>query len=161
MKCPFCGQDEDRVLDSRPSAEGTAVRRRRECTSCSQRFTTYEYVERTPLMVVKRDGGREPYDRNKVLTGVLLACRKRPVSRDDIDKLVNAVELGLAEESRQEVTSVELGERVLARLGGLDPVACVRFASVYRQFDTPEKFVEELRNLRDGGSGARNQPADH
>jgi transcriptional repressor NrdR len=130
------------------------VRRRRECVRCSQRFTTYEYVERTPLMVVKRDGGHEPYDRNKVLTGVLLACRKRPVGRDDIDKLVNAVEARLAEESRQEVSSAELGERVLAELSRLDPVAYVRFASVYRNYDSPERFVEELRNLKDGGSGA-------
>jgi transcriptional repressor NrdR len=148
MKCPFCGNDDDRVLDSRPSREGSAVRRRRECLKCGNRFTTYEYVEKTPLMVVKRNGSLEPFDRGKLLAGVVLACRKRPVSREDMDKLVDSIEAKLGEDYRLEVPSQELGELVLERLSGLDPVAYVRFASVYRQFDSPEHFVQELKNLK-------------
>ena len=110
MKCPFCGDDDDRVLDSRPARDGAAVRRRRECAKCSSRFTTYEYVERTPLMVVKRDGSRQPYDRGKLLAGVVLACRKRPISRDDMEKLVDSVDVKLGEDSRLEVPAQELGE---------------------------------------------------
>jgi len=155
MKCPFCGNDDDRVLDSRPARDGAAVRRRRECSKCSNRFTTYEYVERTPLMVVKRNGSREPYDREKLLAGVVLACRKRPISRDDIEKLVDSVDVKLGEDSRLEVPSQELGELVLERLSVLDPVAYVRFASVYRQFDSPEHFVEELKNLRQKSTETR------
>jgi transcriptional repressor NrdR len=143
MKCPFCGNDDDRVLDSRPAHDGAAVRRRRECSKCSKRFTTYEYVERTPLMVIKRNGSREPFDRSKLLAGVMLACRKRPISRDDMEKLVDGIETKLGEEYRLEVPSQELGEMVLERLSGLDLVAYVRFASVYRQFDTPEHFVDD------------------
>jgi transcriptional repressor NrdR len=148
MKCPFCGDDDDRVLDSRPAREGAAVRRRRECAKCNSRFTTYEYVERTPLMVIKRNGTRESYDRGKLLAGVVLACRKRPISRDDMEKLVDSVDVKLGEDSRLEVPSQELGELVLERLSALDPVAYVRFASVYRQFDSPEHFVEALKNLK-------------
>jgi len=148
MKCPFCGNDDDRVLDSWPARDGAAVRRRRECSKCNNRFTTYEYVERTPLMVIKRNGSREPYDRGKLLAGVVLACRKRPISRDDMEKLVDSVDVKLGEDSRLEVPSQELGELVLERLCALDPVAYVRFASVYRQFDSPEHFVEELKNLK-------------
>jgi transcriptional repressor NrdR len=148
MKCPFCGNDDDRVLDSRPAREGSAVRRRRECNKCGNRFTTYEYVEKTPLMVVKRNGSREPFDRGKLLAGVMLACRNRPTSREEMDKLVDSVEAKLAEDYRLEVPSQELGELVLERLSMLDPVAYVRFASVYRQFDSPEHFVEELKNLK-------------
>jgi len=148
MKCPFCGNDHDRVLDSRPARDGAAVRRRRECSKCGHRFTTYEYVEKTPLIVVKRNGTREPFDRGKLLAGVVLACRKRPISREDMDKLVDSVEARLGEDYRLEVPSQELGELVLERLSVLDPVAYVRFASVYRQFDSPEHFVEELENLK-------------
>jgi len=155
MKCPACSHDEDRVLDSRPAREGEAVRRRRECAKCGERFTTYEYVERNPLLVVKRDGRREPYDRGKLIAGIELACRKRPASRADIEKLVLAVETGLAEESCSEVTSQELGERVLGQLRSFDLVAYVRFASVYRQFDSPARFIEELSSLVRGGDGAR------
>lgn len=157
MKCPACSQDDDRVLDSRPARDGEAIRRRRECAKCGERFTTYEYIERNPLMVVKRDGRREPYDRGKLIAGVELACRKRPASRADIEKLVMAVEAGLADENRSEVSSKELGERVLEQLRAFDQVAYVRFASVYRQFDSPEKFAEELRSLARGGNDARPQ----
>jgi transcriptional repressor NrdR len=151
MKCPYCGADDDRVLDSRPAHDGAAVRRRRECAKCASRFTTYEYVERTPLQIVKRNGSREPYDRGKLLAGVMLACRKRPVSRETMERLVDAIEAHLGEEYRLEVPSQELGEMVLEKLSSLDPVAYVRFASVYRQFDSPEQFTAELQNLRKGG----------
>jgi transcriptional repressor NrdR len=150
MKCPFCDSVEDRVLDSRPSQDGTAIRRRRECTNCGKRFTTYEYVEQMPLMVVKRDGRREPYNRQKLLNGILLACRKRPISRAEIEKLIDFVETRLNEDCRVEVSSSELGELVLKQLLSIDPVAYVRFASVYRQFNSPEQFVEELENLKKG-----------
>lgn len=136
-------------MESRPAQDGTSIRRRRECSKCGRRFTTYEYIERTPLMVIKRDGGREPYERQKLVNGVLLACRKRPVSRDRIEKLVNEVEARLSEDERLEVSSAELGEMVLEQLINIDPVAYVRFASVYRQFNTPEQFVEELNNLKE------------
>ncbi len=148
MKCPYCGNDDDRVLDSRPARDGAAVRRRRECSKCSKRFTTYEYVEPTPLMVIKRNGSREPFDRGKLLAGVMLACRKRPIGRADMDRLVDEIESKLGEEYRLEVSSQELGELVLERLSAIDLVAYVRFASVYRQFDSPEHFVEELKNLK-------------
>ena len=151
MKCPFCGTDDDRVLDSRPARDGLAVRRRRECSSCGNRFTTYESVERASLMVIKRDGTREPYVREKLMRGVILACRKRPVSREAMERLVDAVEARLDEDYRVEVASMELGELVLGRLRDLDPVAYVRFASVYRKFDTAEQFAEELENLVKGG----------
>jgi transcriptional repressor NrdR len=151
MKCPFCGNDDDRVLDSRPAREGSAVRRRRECSKCAKRFTTYEYVEKTPLMVVKRDGSSQPYDRGKLLAGVMLACRKRPISREQMEKLVDDVEAKLGEEYRMEAKSQELGDMVLERLAELDTVAYVRFASVDRQFDSPEHFLDELRNLKRGG----------
>lgn len=151
MKCPFCGTDDDRVLDSRPAREGLAVRRRRECSNCGNRFTTYESVERASLMVIKRDGVREPYDREKLLRGVMLACRKRPVDREAMDRLVDAVETRLGEDCRVEVASSELGEFVLQQLRSMDAVAYVRFASVYRKFDTAEQFAEELENLAKGG----------
>jgi transcriptional repressor NrdR len=154
MKCPYCDNDDDRVLDSRPARDGLAVRRRRECSKCGNRFTTYESVERASLVVVKRDGGREPYDREKLLRGVMLACRKRPIGREAMEQLVDAVEAKLSEECRVEVAAADLGELVLDQLRALDPVAYVRFASVYRKFDTPEQFAEELKNLLKGGFGA-------
>lgn len=160
MKCPYCLNEEDKVLDSRPAQEGNAIRRRRECLKCGKRFTTYEYIERTPLMVVKRDGRHEPYDRQKVVNGILLACRKRPVGRAEIEKLVDAVENKLSEDGRIEVSSAELGEMVLEQLINIDPVAYVRFASVYRQFNSPEQFVEELKNLKKGGIGGGTEKKD-
>jgi transcriptional repressor NrdR len=154
MKCPYCGNDDDRVFDSRPVNDGAAVRRRRECARCNSRFTTYEYVERTPLMVIKRDGSREPYDRGKVLAGLMLACRKRPVSRESLEALVDRIETRMGEEYRLEVSTQELGEMVLNQLKELDPVAYVRFASVYRKFNSPAQFAAELENLEKGGSSA-------
>lgn len=154
MKCPFCSTDDDQVLDSRPVQDGTAIRRRRECGGCGRRFTTYESIERASLTVVKRDGRREPYDRQKMLAGILIALRKRPVSREQVEKMVDGIEASLAEQHRLEISSRELGGLVLARLRALDPVAYVRFASVYRQFDNAEQFVSELTSLMKGGSSA-------
>lgn len=160
MKCPYCGFQEDRVLDSRPAQDGEAVRRRRECNRCSKRYTTYEYVERAPLMVVKRSGSREPFSRQKLLAGILLALRKRPVARTEVEALVDCIEAQLAEDYRLEISSAELGEIVLAELRELDPVACVRFASVFRQFASPEQFVDELSSIRKGGECVRIRTQD-
>ncbi len=154
MKCPQCGFDDDRVLDSRPVQEGAAVRRRRECSKCRQRYTTYEYIERTPLMVTKRDGRREPFDRDKLLSGIMLAVRKCPVARATVEKLVSEVESSLAESGRIEVTSEKIGELVLGRLAGIDPVAYIRFASVYRHFENLEQFVKEMETLKEGSKRA-------
>jgi len=152
MKCPNCETDDDRVLDSRPAQGGAAVRRRRECSKCNQRYTTYEYVERTPLMVTKHDGRREPFDRDKLLRGIMLALRKRPMSRSTAEELVTGVESALAETGRIEVTSKEIGEMVLSKLADIDQVAYVRFASVYRQFESLEQFTKELNELKGGKS---------
>ena len=154
MKCPFCEADNDQVLDSRPAQGGTAIRRRRECIDCGRRFTTYESVERNGLIVAKRDGRREPFNRQKLVAGLMLALRKRPVSRKQVDNLVDGVEARLTEQYRLEITSRELGEIVLDRLRELDTVAYVRFASVYRQFDSAEQFVSELTNLTKGETSA-------
>jgi transcriptional repressor NrdR len=148
MKCPFCNKDEDRVLDSRVVRDGLAVRRRRECLACLKRFTTYEYVERSPLMIIKNDGQREEYDREKLITGITLACTKRPVSRATIEKIVSEIENEIADEYKLEIESKELGERVLAKLINLDHVAYVRFASVYRRFQNINEFATELTKLK-------------
>ncbi|MCX7784847.1 MAG: transcriptional regulator NrdR [candidate division WOR-3 bacterium] len=147
MKCPFCEKDNDRVIDSRIVREGIAVRRRRECRSCHRRFTTYEYVERTPLMIIKSDGRREPYDRDKLISGIALACTKRPVSRATIEKIVSEIENELADEYKLEVESKELGEMVLAKLIHLDQVAYVRFASVYRRFQNINEFAQIMQKM--------------
>lgn len=148
MKCPYCNKDNDRVLDSRPTRDGSAVRRRRECLECQHRFTTYEYVERVPLMIIKSDGRREAYDREKLIRGIALACNKRPVSQETIEKLVSEIEEELADEYKLEVESKELGERVLNKLINIDEVAYVRFASVYRRFQSIEEFALELNKLQ-------------
>ena len=147
MKCPSCGHLEDRVIDSRSAKEGQAIRRRRECLSCHRRFTTYETVETTPLFVIKKDGRREPFSRDKILNGILRACEKRPISRPRLEELVDDVERGLIGDARSEVTSREIGEAVMNRLQVLDEVAYVRFASVYRHFKDLNQFLEELRSL--------------
>ncbi|MEO0093646.1 MAG: transcriptional regulator NrdR [candidate division WOR-3 bacterium] len=144
MKCPNCGKEEDRVLDTRVSQGGEAVRRRRECMACGYRFTTYEYIERTPLTVIKRDGSSEPFDRNKLITGIQLACAKRPITRAQIEKIVNDIELTLADEYKSEVKSKDIGEMVLAQLAKIDQVAYIRFASVYRAFEDVEQFIAEI-----------------
>ena len=151
MRCPFCGADEDRVVDTRSSQEGRAVRRRRECEACGKRFTTYESVELFPRQVVKRDGRREPYDRQKLLLGIVTACTKRPVNIDTIEAAVDRIEQRLEESGRVEVESRWLGEQVMAELQEVDEVAYVRFASVYRQFKDVTEFMNELRGLREPG----------
>jgi|UniRef100_A0A7C6A920 transcriptional repressor NrdR len=150
MKCPNCGKEDDRVLDTRVSQGGEAVRRRRECLACGYRFTTYEYIERTPVTVIKRDGGSEPFDRNKLITGITLACAKRPITKTQIEKIVNDIEIALADEYKSEVSSKELGEMVLDRLAKIDQVAYVRFASVYRAYQNVEQFIAEIPKLLKG-----------
>ena len=147
MKCPFCGHQEDKVVDSRASADGVSIRRRRECLQCSKRYTTYEQVEEQPLMVVKKDGRRERFDRKKVLAGLLKACEKRPVGMSDLERLVDELELSLSREFEKEVSSRQIGEQVMQQLHALDPVAYVRFASVYREFKDAEQFMRELGEL--------------
>jgi transcriptional repressor NrdR len=148
VRCPACGFEEDKVVDSRSTREGRAIRRRRECLSCGRRFTTYEYVERASIEVVKKDGRREPFDREKLLTGLVKACEKRPIAREAIDRIVDAIENELAESGLTEVHSKEIGARVMTHLFKLDEVAYVRFASVYRSFKDLSDFMDELRDLR-------------
>lgn len=147
MKCPFCYKEEDRVLDSRVVRDGLAVRRRRECLSCKKRFTTYEYVERSPLMIIKSDGQREEYDRDKLIAGIALACAKRPVSRTTVEKIVAEIENEIADEYKLEIESKELGERVLLKLIEVDQVAYVRFASVYHAFQNINEFTQAMQGI--------------
>jgi transcriptional repressor NrdR len=147
MRCPSCEHEEDRVVDSRATKENSAVRRRRECLKCGKRFTTYEYIEHTPLMVVKKDGRREHYSREKIMNGLLRACEKRPVSREALDKLVDEVEDSIGRRVRDEIPTQEIGNEIMKLLGGLDQVAYVRFASVYREFKDVTQFLDELRRL--------------
>lgn len=149
MRCPFCAHEDDRVIDSRPTDEGTSIRRRRECTKCLRRFTTYEKVESIPLIVIKKDRSRQPFNREKLLNGLLRACQKRPVSINDLEKLVEEIEAQLCNSLQREVMSKDIGEMVMARLKNLDEVAYVRFASVYRQFKDINTFMDELRKLLD------------
>jgi transcriptional repressor NrdR len=137
------------VVDSRSSREGRAIRRRRECLGCKERFTTYEYLEEIPLMVVKRDGNREPYDRQKLLKGIVTACTKRPVTMQEMEEAVNAIEKELENLEVREVKSIEIGEKVMEKLKGLDHIAYVRFASVYRKFKDTTEFLDEIRELLD------------
>ena len=147
MKCPFCASTDDRVIDSRSSADGTSVRRRRECLKCEKRFTTYEYVEDMALVVVKKDNRREPFDRKKILAGIQKACEKRPVPSEKIEELVSAIEQELYKKFEREVLSVDIGALIMDRLAALDEVAYVRFASVYRQFKDVNQFMAELKEL--------------
>ena len=149
MRCPFCKRDDSKVLDSRESAEGTVTRRRRECLGCRKRFTTYERVEELMPLVVKKDGRREPYDREKLISGLQKAVEKRPVSMDQLEALVAEVEARVLERGEKEVPSSLLGEEVMRRLRTLDQVAYVRFASVYRSFRDIEEFMDELKGLLD------------
>ncbi|MBI5576648.1 MAG: transcriptional repressor NrdR [Deltaproteobacteria bacterium] len=147
MKCPRCGQVDNKVVDSRAGKDGDVIRRRRECLSCRRRFTTYERIEEELPLVVKRDGRREPFDRQKILTGILKACEKRPISYSTIEKVVDGLEAELQASGEKEISSVEIGGRVMAELLKLDNVAYVRFASVYRQFKDLSQFVEEIKTL--------------
>jgi transcriptional repressor NrdR len=147
MTCPFCGFREDRVIDSRESKEGDSIRRRRQCLSCERRFTTYERCDEVPYMVIKKDGRREKFDRQKVLNGLLRACEKRPVSMGKLADLVNETEAALLESPEREMATTLIGERLMESLRGLDKIAYVRFASVYRDFQDVEEFVSELKNV--------------
>jgi transcriptional repressor NrdR len=151
MKCPFCGHTENKVIDSRISKDGKAVRRRRECLGCTKRFTTYEYVEDVLPMVVKKDGRREQFDRQKILNGVKKACEKRPISMESIDKLVENVEQSCQEIQLEEISSTLIGEKIMSELKAFDGVAYVRFASVYRQFRDVGEFMSELKDLLSKG----------
>ncbi len=148
MKCPRCSSEEDRVVDSRSVRDGRAVRRRRECSACGERYTTYESVETRPMLVVKRSGQRVAYDRAKVIVGVAKACEKRPVSLEEIEIIVDRVEQDLAGSGRREVPSESIGLRVMQQLRAVDDVAYVRFASVYRSFQSVDEFASLLRDLR-------------
>lgn len=149
MRCPFCGYAESKVIDSRPAEEGATIRRRRECLACQKRFTTYEIMERLPLVVVKRDGSRQTFDKIKVMNGMLRACEKRPVSIQALEKITDEIEQELQNALEREVTTTEIGEKVMQRLKDIDEVAYVRFASVYRQFKDVNTFFEELSKLID------------
>lgn len=147
MKCPFCGYDDSKVLDTRPTDEGYTIRRRRECLKCQKRFTTYEKIEKSPVMVIKKDGNRQAFDREKIIRGMIKSCEKRPVSADEIEEAVNNIEKKIENSMRREITSLEVGEMVMDELKDLDEVSYVRFASVYREFKDLQSFVDELENF--------------
>jgi transcriptional repressor NrdR len=147
MRCPHCAWQEDKVVDSRSNQEGDVIRRRRECLKCQRRFTTYEHIEQAPLMIIKKDGRREPFDKKKILTGVIKACEKRPVSMDKIETMVEKIERYLQKNYEKEVKSREIGELVMKRLHNIDEVAYVRFASVYREFKDLSQFMKELKQM--------------
>ncbi len=147
MKCPFCGHAEDKVIDSRTGGAGDVIRRRRECDVCARRFTTYERIEDVLPTVVKKDGGREPFDRQKLVRGARIACIKRPVAMERIEAIADAIEREIQESERREVASSELGERMMVHLRAIDEVAYVRFASVYRSFRDVDEFLSELGKL--------------
>ena len=147
MKCPFCGYSESKVIDSRPADEGASIRRRRECLSCAKRFTTYETVESLPMVVVKKDGSRQSFDRRKVLGGMIRACEKRPVPLAELERIAEEIEQDLQNSMEREISTTVIGERVMDRLRNVDQVAYVRFASVYRQFKDIDTFMAELNKL--------------
>ena len=157
MKCPFCGFANDKVVDSRESKEGASIRRRRECLKCEKRFTTYERIDEIPYMVVKKDGRREKFERQKVLAGVLRACEKRPISMGRMEQIVNEVEQFVVDSAERERTATELGELIMDRLQHIDKVAYIRFASVYRDFQDVSEFHSELERL--GSSKEEKKPA--
>ncbi len=147
MKCPFCNYEESKVIDSRPTDEGQRIRRRRECLQCTKRFTTYEIIESLPIIVIKKDKSRESFNRDKLMTGLLRACEKRPVSIDQLDNMIDEIEIIIQNSLDREVSSEKIGELVMDKLKGIDEVAYVRFASVYRQFKDINTFMNELNKL--------------
>jgi len=149
MKCPFCGKENTRVIDSRPADDNSSIRRRRQCDECSKRFTTYEKVETIPLVVIKKDNNREPYERSKIEAGVFRSCHKRPISIAQITALVDEVENIIFSQEEKEIPSSKIGEIVMDKLKNLDPVAYVRFASVYREFKDVNTFMSELKKILD------------
>lgn len=150
MKCPFCENIEDKVLESREIDEGRAVRRRRECSSCRGRFTSYERVEEKPLLVIKRDGRREQFSRDKLAAGILKACEKRPVSVEAVEEMIDEIEREIHREAGREVLSSKIGEMVMKKLQGMDKIAYVRFASVYRKFEDPSEFIKHAKEISIG-----------
>ena len=149
MKCPFCGHENTRVIDSRPAEDNNSIRRRRVCDECDKRFTTYEKVETIPLIIIKKDNNREAYDRKKIEAGVLRACHKRPISADAINKLIDEVEIEIFNREEKEIPSAVIGEIVMEKLKNLEAVAYVRFASVYREFKDINTFMDELKKVLD------------
>ncbi|MDO5715137.1 MAG: transcriptional regulator NrdR [Tissierellia bacterium] len=147
MKCPYCNHNDSKVLDTRTTDEGATIRRRRECNKCNNRFTTYEKVEKSPIMVIKKDGNRQAFDREKVIRGMIKSCEKRPVSVDDIEKSVDRIERQIQNSMKKEISSLEIGEMVMDQLKELDEVSYVRFASVYREFKDLQSFVDELETI--------------
>ena len=147
MKCPFCGHPESKVIDSRPADENASIRRRRECLACGKRFTTYETVESLPIVVIKKDGSRQSFDRQKVLRGMIRACEKRPVSLAELERSADEIEQELQNSMEREIRTADIGEKVMERLRSVDQVAYVRFASVYRQFKDIDTFMAELNKL--------------
>lgn len=161
MRCPFCKSDDDKVIDTRPAEDGSAIRRRRECLGCGRRFTTHERLEEMPVRVVKKNGGREPFDRGKILAGVLRAVEKRPISMAQAEALVSAVEREILDQAEKEISSRRIGELVMARIAEIDDVAYIRFASVYREYQALDEFIQEISSFhpRQNG-GARNAYGD-
>ncbi len=147
MRCPSCHYKDTNVVDSRMNSDGTSIRRRRKCPKCEERFTTYEYIEQVPLMVVKRDGRRQPFDHSRILNGIMKACEKRPVSVDQIESMVDDIERIIRKKYDQEINAKDIGEMIMDRLSVIDEVAYVRFASVYRQFRDVNQFMAELQNI--------------
>lgn len=147
MRCPYCGNKKDSVIDSRMLSNASSIRRRRECLKCKRRFTTYEYVERIPLMVIKKDSRREAFDREKLMNGILVACEKRPISVKRVERLVDDIERSLEKKHEKEIASNQIGELVMKGLHGIDEIAYVRFASVYRQFRDVGQFMKELKTF--------------
>ena len=148
MRCPFCGYEESKVIDSRPTDENERIRRRRECIQCGKRFTTYETIEDVPIIVIKKDRSREVFDRNKVLKGMLRACEKRPVTSADLENAISEIQTTLQSATDREVMSVRIGELIMEKLREIDEVAYVRFASVYKAFDSASSFIEEISKLQ-------------
>ncbi len=149
MKCPYCGHNKDKVVDSRESRDGAAIRRRRECLACGRRMTTYEQIEMAPIMVVKKDGRRERFERSKLMAGMIRACEKRPVPMQDLETVCDQIEAVAQDQGGREIDSQQIGELVMERLRGMDDIAYVRFASVYRHFRDINAFMEELKSLLD------------
>jgi len=158
VKCPYCGYRDDKVVDSRATKEKAAIRRRRECLKCGKRFTTYEYIEELALAVAKKDGRREPFDRKKVLAGIIKACEKRPISVEKMDEIATQVERAIQKKSGREVNSAKIGEIIMDKLKAIDHVAYVRFASVYREFQDVGQFMEELKGIIDNGRKKKSRP---
>lgn len=147
MRCPYCQHNDNKVVDSRPSDDDSTIRRRRECCLCGERFTTYERVEFMPLMVIKKDGSRQPFDREKLIAGIMKSCEKRPITTAQIEEIVHTIEQSEGNKLRREIPSSEIGELVLEQLRGIDEVAYIRFASVYREFGDISSFLEELGDM--------------